>query len=187
MESISLIKDITIVINSFILVILFFKHFKEIGKQRLEYDKLQLEIQKLKKSSEEEKAYIIKATKEDIEKYFIKPTEKAIKEATNSSFSNCISNIQGNFTEQDNSAFDAFNKSLKSMTEIINEANIIIHTFKDILKESSNQLRENNHLINSLLSDLKHGSSNLMDIVKSIKMIRKMILGNSEFQYQDVD
>jgi hypothetical protein len=58
MESISFIKDITLVINSFILIILFFKHFKDLGKQRLEYEKLQIEMEKLKKSVEKEKAHI---------------------------------------------------------------------------------------------------------------------------------
>ena len=74
-------KDYGVIVNTVILVILFFRHIQDIKKNRLERNKLTLEIEELKKKQEKSDLKIINVSDEEAKKLILENREfRKIKE-----------------------------------------------------------------------------------------------------------
>jgi hypothetical protein len=80
MNIVEVAKDYATVVNSIVLIVLLLKNMADLRKQRLEHEKLERELRRLRAQDEADRSEILKATAEDIRRYVIEPLAKDLRE-----------------------------------------------------------------------------------------------------------
>lgn len=120
MNIVEIAKDYATVINSIVLIVLLLKNMADLRNQRLEYEKLERELAKLRAQDAADRSAVLQATSEDIHKYVIEPLARGIRRREEE-----FERYQHNLADQFHETANALHRTEKAFLALPDDRHVI--------------------------------------------------------------